>query len=74
MLHFCHAEVAVFQTGQAVDLCDVPVIENAAVVRIPLHIGDKSLIAVEFQSLIIHIGQFTSLLHRVHRHSPEKSA
>lgn len=74
LLHLGHAQITVLQTGKAIDPRNIPVIKHTAIVGITFHIGDKTLIAIEFQSLITHISQLTGLLHGIHRQSPEKSS
>lgn len=66
--HLLDAHAAVFQAGEAADPGNVPVIEDPAVLAVPLDIGYQALVAVEFQGLIGQPGFFTGLLHGIRRH------
>lgn len=64
--HFLNAHIALFQADKVLQPFDVMFVEDAAVVRIPFDVGDKSLVAIKFQGLIGHIQLPADLHHRVH--------
>lgn len=48
---------------------DVMFVKDTIISPVSLDIGDQSLVAVEFQIFIGHIGESTSLFHRIHKKS-----
>ena len=65
ILYFLDAHAAFFQAGEAAQPGHVPLVKDAAVVFVPLHVGDKALVAVEFQGLVGETGLFADLHHSV---------
>ena len=55
LLHFLNTQPALFQTRQVADPFYVLFVKHTAIVPVPLDIGNKPLVAVEFQGLIGHI-------------------
>ena len=66
--HLGNREVAVLETVEALDPAEVVLVKDAMVVLVALDMGDESLVAVELQRLVFHIGGFADLLHSIYRH------
>ena len=64
--HVRHAHITVLQTVQTIDPDNILIIENTAVLAVPLYIGHQTLVAIELQIFISHARLFAGLLHSVH--------
>jgi len=55
-----------FQASQALGPRDVPVIEYTVIVGVAFYVGNKALVAVEFQRFIGHARLAAYIIHAVH--------